>query len=181
MMRHGRSGKGCGSAMILTIWRHGMAEEGAVDRLRNLTPGGRDDVGFGCRQFRAACSELALPVPAAILYSPWLRTAQTAQIIAAAYTHARIAEEPSLQPGSVPAAVDATVCAQAELPIADAHLVLVSHQPLVSQLIDYYLGEERNVPILEPGALATLSLEVPARACGRLLFWAMPPEYEVVV
>ena len=32
--------------MIVTIWRHGTAEDGVNDRLRKLTSMGRDDVGL---------------------------------------------------------------------------------------------------------------------------------------
>jgi phosphohistidine phosphatase SixA len=56
--------------------------------------------------------------------------------------------------------------------------VLVSHQPLVSYLIDHLLGEVALVPALPPGGLVTMDLAAPARACGRLLFWALPPQYE---
>lgn len=167
--------------MILTIWRHGEAEAGAVDRQRNLTTAGRDDVGFGCRQFHEACLSWGLPHPTVILFSPWVRTAQTSEIIAGAFTHAVVCAEQALQPGSNLAAVDAAVCDREKSGDADQHLLLVSHQPLVSQLVDHYLGADAGVPSLSPGGLAALSLDTPAAGCGRLLFWAMPPEYEAVV
>lgn len=165
--------------MILTIWRHGQAEEGAIDRQRNLTIAGRDDVGFGCRQFHEACVSWKLPHPTAIIYSPFVRTAQTAEIIAGAFTHAAVTAEQALQPGSSVAAVDAVVSHRDTPGSTQQHVLLVSHQPLVSQLVDHYLGDQGTVPPLSPGGLATLALDTPAMGCGRLLFWAMPPEYEV--
>jgi len=165
--------------MILTIWRHGQAEEGAIDRQRNLTISGRDDVGFGCRQFHEACVSWGIPHPTRILYSPYVRTSQTAEIVAGAFTHAVITAEEALQPGSKVTAVDAAVSRCETSGGAPQHLLLVSHQPLVSQLVEHYLGEEGVVPPLQPGGLATLSLDVAAAGCGQLLFWAMPPEYEV--
>ncbi len=57
------------------------------------------------------------------------------------------------------------------------HSVLVGHQPMVSELVDYYLGDHGKVPSLPPGGFVTMSLHVHARGCGELLFWAFPPEY----
>lgn len=160
--------------MMLTIWRHGEAERGAVDRQRQLTETGCDDIGFGCRQFHEACSVRGIPHPGLILYSPWVRTTQTAEIIAAAFTHADLREENALAPGSDAAAVDAALG-----PVAAAdHILLVSHQPLVSWLAAFYLGDDGPTPSLSPGGLVTLSLDPLAKACGTLRFWALPPEYE---
>lgn len=166
--------------MIVTIWRHGSAEEGANDRLRNLTSSGRDDVGYGCRQFQLACKQRNIAPLASILYSPWVRTTQTAQIIASAFSGARIAPENALRPGSVLPAVDTLLSALA-LDSAMRHAVLVSHQPLVSQLVDHWLGDADRVPSLPPGGLVTLSFDVVAPACATLLFWSFPPAYEASV
>jgi phosphohistidine phosphatase len=166
--------------MILTIWRHGTAEEGVSDRLRELTGSGRDDVGFGSRQLHATCLARNIPHPHKILHSPLVRTTQTAGLIAAAFTHASLAAEKALQPGSSVAAVDAVVhTAIATDP--EQHLLLVSHQPLVSRLVERYLGADPDVPFLTPGGLVTLSLDDTVPASARLLFWALPPEYEAGV
>lgn len=162
--------------MILTIWRHGEAERGARDRLRELTDAGRDDIGFGCRQFHRACSSRDIPQPDAILYSPWVRTTQTAEIISGTFIHARARIETALRPGSDIAAVDAALSGFEEA--APAHILLVSHQPLVSRLADHYLEEAAQAPPLAPGGLVTLSMDTVGPGCGRLRFWAMPPEYE---
>jgi len=164
--------------MILTIWRHGQAGKSAVDRTRALTDTGCDDIGFGCRQFHEACNSRDIPHPDTILYSPWVRTVQTAEIIAAAFTHARTCEEPALQPGSDIPDVDAalTLLLQANAP--PAHILLVSHQPLVSRLVDHYLGTTAQAPPLSPGGLLTLAIDTVGPGCGTLRFWAMPPEYE---
>jgi phosphohistidine phosphatase len=160
--------------MILTIWRHGEAERGVNDRLRQLTGGGRDDVSFGCGQFHAACSARGIPHPQRILHSPWVRTVQTAEIVAAAFSPCTAAAEQALYPGSDVAAVDAAICADG----TQEHTVLVSHQPLVSALVDYYLGEVGSVPFLTPGGLVTMSLDRVAPGCGKRVFWAFPPTYE---
>ncbi|MEZ5573307.1 MAG: hypothetical protein R3E64_14995 [Halioglobus sp.] len=167
--------------MTLTIWRHGMAEDAVRDRQRELTGSGRDDVGFGCRQFYHACKSRKIVHPSRILYSPWVRTAQTAEIVAAAFTHADLAAADVLQPGSDVASVDLALAGIIDTAGNDLHVVLVSHQPLVSQLVDHYLGGCGLVPALPPGGLVTLSLDFPAADGGTLLFWAFPPEFEVGV
>ena len=159
--------------MLLTIWRHGEAEDGVNDRLRQLTGRGRDDVSFGCSQFHAACSGKGIPHPTRILHSPWVRTVQTAEIIAAAFSPCTVAAEQALHPGSEVAAVDAAICADG----TQEHMVLVSHQPLVSAVVDHYLGEVGSVPFLTAGGLLTMSLDTVAPGCGTRLFWAFPPTY----
>lgn len=164
--------------MILTIWRHGEAERGAIDRQRQLTENGSDDIAFACWQFHEACNARDIPHPAQILHSPWVRTTQTAEIIASAFTHATFRVEAALQPGSDASAVDNALKKTIESGLQ--HVLLVSHQPLVSYLAEFYL-DDGQAPPLTPGGLLTLSFEVVARQCGALKFWALPPEYEVGV
>lgn len=161
--------------MILTIWRHGEAGPASRDEQRELTARGADDIGFGCRQFRQACAGRGLAPPARILHSPWLRTTQTAEIIAGVFSQAAIADCAALRPGATPQDVDRALAAHTD----DEHILLVHHQPLVSRLLGHYLGDAGQVPFLNPGGLASLAFEVLAPACGALLFWAAPPEYEV--
>ncbi|CAA0088641.1 Uncharacterised protein [Halioglobus japonicus] len=166
--------------MILTIWRHGTAEYATNDRLRELTISGREDIGYGSAQFRQACMLRNIPPVTTVLYSPWVRTEETAQIIAIALQSSAVFAEDVLRPDSMLSAIDSLVSKRA----ADdpkQHLVLVSHQPMVSRLADHYLGDTGGVPSLPPGGLVSLSLDVAEAACGRLLFWAFPPEYEVGV
>ena len=167
--------------MILTIWRHGEAGSAYSDRERELTGTGTDDVGFGCQQFHEVCLQRGLPHPEKVLHSDWVRTTQTADIIASAFTHATMAQLPALTPGNTPIEVDRALDALLAGDSAPQHVVLVSHQPLVSRLADHYLGDSGRVPNLSPGALVTLQLEVVAPACGQLLFWALPPGYEAHV
>ncbi len=165
--------------MILTIWRHGQAEEGVNDRLREITVSGRDDVGFGSHRFHAACSTRNIPHPSQLLHSPLVRTTQTVQIIGAAFTHATAMAVNALQPGSAIAAVECAVAEVYDAAASEQHILLVSHQPLISHLVDHCLGAGNNVPFLTPGAWVTVLLEAHATSGGKLLFWALPPEYEV--
>jgi len=165
--------------MIVTLWRHGEARTAATDRQRQLTDRGRDDVSFGCHRFHDTCVERGLAHPDRLLHSPWVRTTQTADIVASAFSHARVQPCDALMPGMGVGDVDRAL-RDLDHP-EDAHLVLVTHQPLVSRLVDYYLGETGRVPPLSPGALAVLRLDVAGPGCGTLLFWALPPEYEARV
>jgi phosphohistidine phosphatase len=167
--------------VILTIWRHGTAAEGTNDRLRELTDAGRDDVGFGSQRFHEACIANKIPHPQAILHSPLVRTTQTAEVIAAAFTHASVRAVPALQPGNKPSTVDEELSRFVDSRLQQQHIVLVSHQPLVSQLVGYYLGGSGSVPFLIPGGLVSLSLDVLVPACASLLFWALPPAFEARV
>lgn len=160
--------------MIVTVWRHGEAGPASTDRQRELTDAGFDDIGFGCSQFHLALEARGMPAPDLILSSPWVRTAQTAGIIAAAFSQAQCRELAALRPGGTVVGVEAALSALAGC----AHGVLVTHQPLVSQLVTHFLGTPAAVPSLSPGSLATLELPVVAGGCGTLRFWAIPPEYQ---
>jgi phosphohistidine phosphatase len=89
-----------------------------------------------------------------------------------------VSAEDTLLPGAGVSGVDVCLERQCHSQAAPEHLLLVSHQPLVSRLVDHYLGERGRVPPLSPGGFATLSLEAPVAACARLLFWALPPTYK---
>lgn len=166
--------------MILTIWRHGEAEDAVDDRLRELTVAGRDDIGFGCSQFHRACALRGIDPVTTVLHSPWVRTAQTAQIITIAFNPSFVRAENALRPGGRVDAVDAAI-AGCDIGSKEQHIALVSHQPLVTYLVNHYLAEPGRVPPLPPGGLVTLSLDVAGPACAQLLFWALPQEYEVGV
>lgn len=166
--------------MYLTIWRHGEAGSAVTDRKRELTNQGTDDIGFGCHQFHNLCEQRGLPHPDLILYSEWIRAAQSADILASAFSHAALEQCDALIPGRRPADVDTAL----ELRLAQKapdHMVLVSHQPLVSVLVDHYLADAGKVPPLVPGGLATLELEMIGAGCATLVFCAQPPEFEAWV
>ena len=164
--------------MIVTIWRHGEAGRAATDRQRELTDRGQDDISFGCHQFHEALAARGIAAPSSILYSAWTRTRQTAEIIASAFTHASCHGQVALQPGGTVAAVEDCLVKLSQAPGSSSHVILVTHQPLVSQLVEQYLGAGSHVPPLSPGALVTFTLDVPAQDCGELVFWSVPPEYE---
>ena len=161
--------------MHLTIMRHGEAGSATSDRLRQLTPRGHIEVTNGCGVLDDVLGTRALPPVSALYYSSWERTAQTAQIARGRLAPAVFEDSAALIPGSGIAAVDALLT-----PLMDvqAHVLLVSHQPLVSSLVQYYLGSSR-VPGLWPGAWVCMDLAVASGNCAQLECWAMPPSFEV--
>jgi phosphohistidine phosphatase len=164
--------------MILTIWRHGEAGSAVTDRVRELTDHGRSDVDRGCRRFANYCEDYKLPLPGRLLYSEWVRTEQTCNIIEAHFTQAIAQSSRALIPGCRPNEVDTaleSLRAGGEIP---GHLLLVSHQPLVSSLVDYYLGEYGLVAPLLPGGLATLEMDAVGPGCASLCFSVQPPHFE---
>ncbi len=157
--------------MLVTVWRHGEAAPGGRDRDRRLTDRGHADLRRGAAAFLPALARRSLPAPEALHTSRWLRTRQTAGHLAEAL--ALVPEEAeALIPGAGVDEVEGLLSAM--LP---KHRVLVSHQPLVSALVDRWLGEPGRVPALTPGAYAVLEAEAWAPGCASLCFWAAPTDY----
>lgn len=162
--------------MLLTVWRHGEAGPGSPDRSRTLTEQGALDIERGARAFVARLQHTGLPLPSLVLFSRWLRTTQTAEKLCRALPGVALGALEALIPDNNAAGVDDAL---AEYTAKEAHIVLVSHQPLVSAFIDRCLGTRGEVPVLAPGAYAVLDTPLVAPACATLLWWAAPPGYRV--
>jgi phosphohistidine phosphatase len=165
--------------VILTIWRHGEAADAPSDYERELTASGREDLHKGVLCLQDACSVRGLSDPTHVFYSPWVRTAATASIIGNVVREAQLESADALAPGVDLASVDTLLEGPCLSGAQDDHVLLVSHQPLVSRLIDHYLGGRGRVPPLSPAGFCTLLLSTPGAGCAELLFWALPPEYQV--
>jgi phosphohistidine phosphatase len=113
--------------MHLYLVRHGLAARaaaGSTDRERTLTDRGRAQL----EAQRMALQRLAWPV-AQVLHSPLVRAQQTAAALAPAFG-LMPEEEPLLQPGVTLADVQ-EIAGRAP---ADAHLLLIGHQPDMGRL-----------------------------------------------
>jgi phosphohistidine phosphatase len=163
--------------MIITVWRHGEAGQATEDRLRKLTPRGEREVAHGASRLHTICTARDCELPDLLWHSRWERTTQTAQLIATAFALAPLAQE-ALIPGSAPPGVERALEALWQGAAPPAHLVLVSHQPLVSRLVDHLLAVRGLAPAHPPGGLVTLALDAPGAGGARLLWWAFPPDYE---
>ncbi|AQA18842.1 hypothetical protein BST95_11930 [Halioglobus japonicus] len=166
--------------MYLTIMRHGEAGMAVTDRMRELTERGVADVGLGGTLLLLYCTQRQLPSPQVLLYSEWVRTAQTAMIVAEALPGSQLAAEQALIPGRQPDDIEPALAQRfgAELP---EHVLLISHQPLVSRLVDAYLGVPGRLPGLVPGGFATLEMAYPGPDAATPVMCAQPPDYEVLM
>jgi len=165
--------------MIVTIWRHGKAARAASDDLRELTRQGKADVTQGAATLRSVCQRRQQSQPDQLWYSRWVRTSQTASIVQQQFQCARQDELEALIPGASPADVEEALQSLWPLESRPRHLVLISHQPLVSTLTDVLLGVTGSVPSHPPGGFVSLQLDAPAPGCASLLWWAFPPCYDV--
>lgn len=166
--------------MILTILRHGQAEAlAASDRERRLTAQGQADIPRAAAALDQLCLRRGLAGPTRLMHSPWLRTTQTATLVGA---HFGLAPQVcvALAPGRAP--TEAEQSPEFNHAVAEdcAHLVVVSHQPLVSLLLVHWLGQPVAPVSLSPGGFNVLEATTPAAGCATLLGSALPPTYDVL-
>jgi len=147
--------------VLITVWRHGEAGPAPSDWDRQLTSRGRASLQIAAADFHRWLGSMALPMVSACLHSPLVRTTQTAELLS---TILPCLPEPcsALEPGRRREEVDRVV------PEGESHLLLVSHQPLVSRLIDYWLDSNEVAP-LSPGGYATLDVTIPTRGGASLV------------
>lgn len=146
----------------LVIMRHGDAEpQSSQDSQRQLTAKGRADVTLMAQW--AATNYQPFDY---ILYSPFVRTQQTAELMRLAQLTTPITE-------TLAELVPEGDCNQVQLYIdvllqqkPDARILLVSHMPLVSFLVETF-GCVGQTPIFETAALVSLYYEV--GNCGAIL------------
>ena len=162
--------------MLVSVWRHGEAGPGSPDRDRTLTARGEVEVERGARGFVAQLQRRSLPMPGRILFSPWRRTTQTAERILECCAGADAEALDALIPERDATRVDDAIVRFED---REPHLVLVFHQPLVTELIDRWLGTSGEVPPLIPGAYVVLNVPVVASGCAAVAWWAAPPVYRV--
>lgn len=157
--------------MKLFIARHGEAERNTGDDAsRLLTERGEAQV----RELWQALSEKGVVIKR-LVASPFVRTQQTAGIIASFYPGLEVEHEDVLLSESQPQAVFDWLQQQPE----EDGLALVTHMPLVA-IVTGMLTDSAcaRVPFV-PGQVACLDLEVAAIAGARLR-WCISPETGVV-
>tara|TARA_R110001592_G_scaffold152614_2_gene380249 strand:- start:8862 stop:9332 length:471 start_codon:yes stop_codon:yes gene_type:complete len=153
----------------MKIWllRHGQAEAMAVsDPQRALTEQGRVEVAVVARLLE----EKQLDT---ILASPYLRAQQTAAIVSRHLARDKgIATAAWLTPEDEPRHVLDFLAERVE-----QHLLLVSHQPLLGQLISLLVDGHKGTHHPMPTAgLACIEMDFPAAGIGQLLLLTCPAE-----
>jgi len=155
--------------MRLWILRHGQAEpHAAIDADRSLTPAGQAEV-------RAMGGLLARQPLDAILASPYVRAQQTAALVRSELGFAQdVGTAPWLTPDDNPSEVVRFLSER-----SDRHLLLVSHQPLVSQLISLLVEGNRAAHYPMPtAALACIDLDFVAAGLGTLVVLSVPADLQ---
>lgn len=149
--------------MRLLLLRHGEAGYDAPsDEQRHLTEHGRLRV----QQMLKQQSETLVGLER-IIHSPYLRTCQTAQLVQDLQP-AMCESLALLTPESSPQQLVDWLAQQ-----TDSTLMLVTHQPLIGQLVSLLCEGNllRPEPML-PGALAVIELTFPAAGLGQLQMMA---------
>lgn len=140
----------------LLVIRHGPAEEprpGQRDGDRALTEGGR---AWTREAFQTLPERI--PGPVLIFASPFLRAQQTAGLLAEAFAGGtpRVETWPDLVPSGAAALVETQLRVRLAQAPEDVCLALVSHQPLVSDLVVHLTDRRVAFP---PAGWAILACE----------------------
>ena len=114
------------------------------------------------RDYVAWAGESALGPVSLLLHSPYRRTVETAALLFELLRPGSQAVDASLAPGAYPEAFSENDYAEHE------HIVMVSHQPFVSQAIALWTDDVTLAP-LAPGGYSMLEITCLARGGATLL------------
>ena len=144
------------------MWRHGEAGSAATDEVRALTARGREEVIAMAQDYAAWARVAGLGPVSLLLHSPYQRTVETAALLGALLRPGSQAVDASLAPGAYPEAFSENDYTGHE------HIVMVSHQPFVSQAIALWSDDAKLAP-LAPGGYSTLKITCLSRGGAALL------------
>jgi phosphohistidine phosphatase len=155
----------------LYLIRHGIAEERGQawpdDTKRPLTEQGISRM----RRAARALARLGL-TPAIVLTSPLVRTRQTAEIVAAAFSpHPPIVNVEALAPGGAPTAVATEIEKHGRRP----QMVLVGHEPGIGELAAWLTGARHSIEFKKGGA-CRIDVEGGTLHGGGALRWLLTPK-----
>ena len=158
--------------MNLYLMRHAIAadaDENTEDHRRALTEKGRKKLGKIARNMKKLDLSFDL-----IMTSPTLRARQTADVVADAFdiSPELVLESENLAPlGFGDKLVDEI---KAQKPVDD--LLIVGHEPFLSQLIGMLLAGDANLSIdMKKAGLCKLSIENLSYGRCATLEWLLPP------
>jgi len=157
--------------MRVYLLRHGIAEDkgrGGKDSERELT-------AEGCTELKRILKVAAKAgvKPALILTSPYVRARDTAKL-AKKYlgTEEDLLETETLVPEAQPQMVWAEVCDHRK----QESLMLVSHNPLMEQLVSFFLGTPTLQVDFKKGAIVAMEIANFRGEPKAVLLWAMTPD-----
>jgi phosphohistidine phosphatase len=157
--------------MEIYILRHGIAEEaapGMKDSDRALTSEGAAKLETVLRRARAAGVE-----PSVILTSPYLRARQTAEIAANALRcQPTLLDSRALVPDSSPEAVWNEIRTHK----AEPQVLIAGHEPLLSAVYAYLLGEPSVQIDVKKGSLGRVDVDRFSGQPRGVLRWLLYPK-----
>jgi phosphohistidine phosphatase len=152
------------------ILRHGIAEDAAPagsDAARVLTPEGKQKLRSVLARARGAGVR-----PSVILTSPLKRAVQTAEIAAAVLGIKReLIVTKTLAPTSTPPRAWAEIRAQLDDPV-----LIVGHEPLLSQAVAFLLKTPPLQLDLKKGALVSVEVDASEVEPHGILKWVLTPK-----
>ena len=151
--------------MLLTLWRHGEAVYSRLDSQRQLTERGVQHVRATVGLYRSLCLQRGLGMPTMCTHSPYVRTKQTASLIASELSLPDVVSQELLAPGQ-PDYVSGDYLSE-----ESGHQLVVGHQPYLSQLIDVWCDTSAHTSV-SPSGFAIIELTAPCRGGGELLYHA---------
>jgi len=156
--------------MQLYILRHGVAEDpkpGGKDADRPLTPEGRQKVKDVLARARAAGAE-----PRVMVSSPLVRAIETARLAAGILSYeGEIFQTRVLLSDSTPE----DVWEEMQLHSNVQSVLIVGHEPLLSQFLSWLLNSPHVCIDLKPGALARVDTELTRAQPRGVLQWLITP------
>ena len=151
--------------MLLTLWRHGQAAYSRPDSERQLTERGVQHARATIGLYRSLCQQQGLSMPALCIHSPYVRTQQTASLIASELCLSAVVSQALLAPGQT------DYLSGDYLSEESGHQLVVGHQPYLSQLIDVWCDTSSHTSVSTNG-FAIIELTVPCRGGGELIHHA---------
>lgn len=159
----------------LLLVRHGVALDaedaarmGREDARRPLTDVGRDKMREAVAGLRRLLPQLDI-----IAASPYLRAAQTADLVAEAYPSARRETLQVLAPGGEPS----VVLAWRDGLERDATVAVIGHEPDLGLLASVALaGASSSFVTMKKGGCCLVGFDGPVDAGQGRLLWSLPPK-----
>jgi phosphohistidine phosphatase len=158
--------------MELLVVRHALAKDkvafarsGAPDAERPLTPRGRRQFRKGARGIARITGRVHV-----LATSPFVRAAETAELLAPALGCGPAVLRAELEPGAPPPALLAWLRRQR----ATATIAIVGHEPDLSQVVALLAtGRAADVVALEKGGACLLAFDGRVRPGGATLRWLL--------
>jgi phosphohistidine phosphatase len=157
--------------MFVYVLRHGIADDvksGEPDSSRALTAEGRKKLASVLERAKKAGV-----APSVILTSPYLRAKQTARIAAQTFgCEGAVSETSALVPSGSPELVWDEISEYR----SEEQLMVVGHEPLLSELVSYLLDSPSLRVDMRKAALVSISLEGLRGGPRGVLQWMIIPK-----